>query len=230
MKISKSLRVVLCILLGIMLLIVTVLGGCSPKGEDKTNTTQTSPQGGQSGKEPTTKKPDEISIFYGTAGIAIPEGQSAKDNPYLNKIAEMANVTFKEVTVPEYADFQTKFDLMVSSGNIPDFVHCWQPVTVQREGAKGAFLELSDIIKNSPVLSKIYDNVRLEMMKDEKGKIYALRTLGSKVPMSCVVRADLLDEVNDGIMPVTPDEWYEVFKKLKEKYPDSVPYSARGNL
>jgi len=160
----------------------------------------------------------------------VPEGVSVSDNPFINKIAEMANVEFTEVTVPAYTDFITKFNLMVASGDIPDFLHCWSIDEVQKHGNMGAFLELTDVIKNSTVLSKKYNDEILELMKDEKGKIYALRTLGTQDPASSVVRKDLIDELNDGIMPITPDEWYEVFKKQKAKYPDSTPYSSPGGL
>ncbi len=158
------------------------------------------------------------------------DGVSESDNPFLNAIAEQANVTFTDVTVPPYTDWQTKFNMIVTSGNMPDLVHSIYPDEVNRQGANGAFVELTDIIKNSPVLSKLYDEEMLELMQDENGKIYGLRSLGSETPSSCYVRKDLIDEVNGGKMPSTPEEYYEFFKNIKAKYPDAVPMTTRGGL
>lgn len=219
MKSRKALSVVLMF----ALLSSSIIGGCTKKnssdGKVSPATTVQAP-----------KAPDEISIFMGTAGIKIPEGAKYDDNPYINKIAELANVKFKEIIVPEYADFQTKFNLMVSSGNIPDLVHCWFAADVQLQGKAGAFMDLSDVIAKSPVLSKRYSQSSINLMKDDSNKIYALRTVPGKDPQAAGVRMDLIDEVNGGKVPVTPDEWYDVFKKLKAKYPDSVPYSSNGGL
>lgn len=194
-------------------LLVTGLAGCSP---DST--------GGGDGEK------SEVSLFYSTSGINLPDGVSESDNPFLNAIAEQANVTFTDVTVPPYTDWQTKFNMIVTSGNMPDLVHSMYPDEVNRQGANGAFVELTDIIKNSPVLSKLYNEEMLDLMRDENGKIYGLRSLGSETPSSCYVRKDLIDEVNGGKMPSTPEEYYEFFKNIKAKYPDAVPMTTRGGL
>ena len=136
MKLCKALSMIL----GVTLLSSSIMVGC---GSKEANTKGTSTSQAASTQTAVNRTPDEISIFYGTAGVGYPEGVKLSDNPYLNKIAELANVKFKEVTVPEYADFETKFNLMVSTGDIPDFVHCWYPITVQTQGASGAFMELS---------------------------------------------------------------------------------------
>lgn len=227
-----KLRKVLSVFLGVAMICSLGMSGCKSKDavEEKSATTQTTTVQNDSKTPDTPKAPDEISIFYGTAGLKFPDGVKPDDNLYLNKIGELANVKFKEVTVPEYTDFQTKFNLMVSSGNIPDFVHCWFPADVQLHGNAGAFLELSDIIAKSPVLSQKYSKSMINLMQDDNGKIYALKTLPPIDAQAAGIRMDLIDELNAGKVPVTPDEWYEVFKKEKAKYPDSVPYSSAGGL
>jgi len=216
--------------LAVVLMLSLLMTGCgSSTGTTESTTAQSQTQASQT-TEAAKAEPDEIRIFYGTAGVKIPEGVKLDDNPFINKIAELANVKFTEVTVPEYTDFQTKFNLMISSGDVPDFVHCWFPNDVNSHGAAGAFVELSDIISNSPVLSKMYTKQMIELSKDDQEKIYALRSLGSQDPMSNVVRMDLIKEINNGEIPTTPDGWYDVFKKQKEKYPDSVPYSSAGGV
>ncbi len=229
MKLCK----VLSMCLGIAMICSLAVSGCKTGNnvsDNKSAASQATVAQGDSKAKDAEKEPDEISIFYGTAGLQFPDGVKPDDNPYLNRIAELANVKFKEATVPEYADFQTKFNLMVSSGSIPDFVHCWFPADVQMYGDSGAFLEFSDIVAKSPVLSRKYSKSMINLMKDDNGRIYALRTLPPVEASAAGVRMDLIDELNNGKVPVTPEEWYEVFKKEKEKYPDSVPYSSAGGL
>lgn len=203
--------------------------------------TDSGKSGDLSGKEPDAaskvvqKEPDEITVFMGNAGMAIPEGVDLKDNYFINKLQELANVKFKEITIPTYTDFATKFNMMIASSNIPDFVHCWFPGEIKKYGMAGAFLELTDIINNSKELSSNYTNELRNLLKSDDGKIYVLQSIRSMADEdldidTIAVRKDLLNELNNGIMPMTPEEWYEVFKKEKQKYPDSVPYTSFAGL
>lgn len=217
------LRKAISMIIGMTMLSSVLMTGCTTGGKkgESESTAKTAE---------TQKVPDEITIFHGTAGLTYKDGIKPEDNIYLNKIAELANVKFKEVIVPAYADFKNKFTLMISTGNIPDIVHCWFPTDIQFHGDTGAFVDLSADIEKSPVLSKKYSKSMINLMKDEKGKIYALRSIPAKDPNAVNIRMDLIDELNGGKVPVTPEEWYDVFKKEKAKYPDSIPYSVGTNI
>ncbi|MEG0910506.1 MAG: extracellular solute-binding protein [Ruthenibacterium sp.] len=173
--------------------------------------------------------PTEISMFMTNAGLKLPDGIDIVDNPYTKKVEELANVKFKSIVVPEYADFQMKLNLLLSNPDMPDVIHGGAFFNeMQSAGADGAFLELTDIIKNSPVLSKLYTEEMLTLMRDENGKIYTLRALPGQDAMCGGVNPWLIRELNDGAIPTTPEEWHALWKSEKQQFPDSVPFSAIG--
>jgi len=178
-------------------------------------------------KDPVIAAPDVIDIFYQEANQNFPEGFSHKDNWLMNTICEMANVTLGEVIVPAYTDTATKFNIMMASGNIPDYVHRADVNTMKQYGQEGAFLPLEDIIGNSPILSNKYNDLQLETLKSADGITYILRSLPAEDDItSMLIRYDLLVELGFDI-PRTLDDYVEIFRAIKKKYPDSVPYSTR---
>lgn len=174
-----------------------------------------------------TDPPDVIDVFYQEANQNFPEGFSHKDNWLMQRICEMANVTLGEVIVPAYTDTATKFNIMMASGNIPDYVHRADVNAMKQYGQEGAFLPLENIIKESPVLSNMYNELQLETLKSADDVIYILRSLPAEDDItSNIIRHDLLVELGFDI-PKTLDDYVEIFRAIKAKYPDSVPYSTR---
>jgi len=217
----------------VMLLSITILAtGCVEKdagsGQD-TEAGQTSGQSKTAAGEPKVEPPVKLTMFFGDAGIAFPSDVDKSNNPFLNIIEKAANVDL-EMIQPPYADFQTRFNLMMASGDIPDIVHCWFHSDIDKYGAEGAFLDWEPLVQKSAVLSKVYNKDMLDMMRTNDGKIYKLYTISNENPQGTYTRIDLLEEVNEGKVPITPDEWYDVMKKVKEKYPDSVPLSSSGGF
>lgn len=176
------------------------------------------------------QKPAKVRFFYGTAGVQYPAEVKLDDNPFLNAIARQANVELVEITVPAYTDFQTKFNLMMTAGDLPDVIHCWFPQDVQKAGSAGAFLAWNDIIAKSASLSKKYTAAMQELMKDGSGNIYALRSFGAATPDTMGVRKDILDQIGVTVMPTDPQGWVDVFRKMKAADPQSVPVSAFNGL
>ena len=199
------------------------LSGCTSQ---QTPSTGTSPSSGEAGK------PEEISLFMGTAGITYPDGFDFSDNFVIEALEKQANVKVSKVVVPPYADSVTKFNLMMSSGDICDVIHHqYNPQDTYKLGKEGAFVELTDIIQNSEFFSKLYTPEMLAQMKADDGKIYSFRPLlidGDADTFG--VRWDLLKELGYTEMPDTLDGWLDAMRKLKEKYPDSLPYISRQNL
>ena len=224
----KTHKIISFLLAGIMLTGTVLFSACAKPQTTSSKTTDTSKNDASS--VAATAEPEPIRFFMGTAGLKFPDGVGPNDNAYINKIAELANVKFTEVICPEYSDFQTKFNLMFSTNDIPDLVHCWFPSDVQTQGEAGAFMELSDIISSSSVLSKTYNDSMLNLMKNDQDHIFALRAQAPLDTMSAAVNPWLIQELNNGVVPTEPNDWYELFKKLKEKYPNAVPFSAIGGL
>ncbi|NSW89586.1 MAG: extracellular solute-binding protein [Firmicutes bacterium] len=227
-KARKRLSLVLVIVLSILVLTT----GCVVRDTDtgqKTGPDKTTEQTKTSADEPKVEPPVKLKMFFGDAGIAFPNDVDKSNNPFLNVIEKAANVDL-EMIQPAYADFQTKFNLMMASGDIPDIVHCWFHADIDKYGADGAFLDWEPLVQKSPVLSKLYNKEMLDMMRTNDGNIYKLYTLSNDNPQGTYARIDLIREVNGDKMPITPDDWYEVMKKVKEKYTDSVPLSSRGGF
>lgn len=174
---------------------------------------------------------DKISFFYITSGLTVPENFDTKNNFVLDEIAKLANVEIEEAVVPSYpADYVTKFHLMIASGDMCDVIHMPLVNDLNNYGKNGTFVELTDIINNSFIMEKRYSPY-YELLKADDGKIYCLRSL----PVdgdgnSFAVRYDLLEEIGYTNIPETMDEWIDAMRKLKAKYPDSIPYTSRENL
>jgi ABC-type glycerol-3-phosphate transport system substrate-binding protein len=222
------------VLLLVVLFIISIFSsGCvvsqsrSSDNADDTKSTDTSST--TSIDAPIDKPPTKVTMFFGDAGIAFPTEVDVSNNPFLNLIEEAANVDL-EMIQPSYADFQTKFNLTMASGNIPDIVHCWFHADINKYGVEGAFCDWEELISTSPTLKKYYTEDMLDMMRADNGKIYGLYTLSNGNPTGTYARIDLIREVYGDKSPVTPDEWFEVMSLVKEKYPDSVPLSSRGGF
>jgi len=187
----------------------------------------------QNGTGDVVKAPDKLRIFYVTQGATVPEDFDYQNNTILNLIAKAANVEIVEAIVPPWSDIVTKYNLMMSSGNICDVVHYNGPQTINNDGKNGAFLDLTSVINNSAIIKERYSNF-LEQLKAEDGKIYALRALPADgdINMCFYFRWDVLQDLGytEATIPDTLDEWIEAMRKLKQKYPDAIPYTSMDNL
>lgn len=225
----------LVLLISVFLLVSILMTGCSKEGSsDNTPASDSSASPSAASASPTAEvkaAPDKIRIFYITSGLTIPDNFNYKNNFVLDEIAKLANVEIEEAVVPPYSDYKTKFNLMMSSGNICDVVHIPAANEVNTYGQNGALMELTDTINGSDIMKKRYSAKFTELLKANDGKIYSLRSL--PVDGDCNlfgVRYDLLESVGYASMPATMEEWLDAMRKVKAKYPDSIPYTSRENL
>lgn len=219
------------VLLTLLLALSMIFSACTVKetsdGTDKSTST-TAPT---ATSEQVAKTPDKMRIFYVTSGAAVPEDFDFANNAILNKITEMANVEITEAVVPPWTDITTKYNLMMSSGNICDVVHFNGPNTIINDGKNGAFIDLKEVIKKSPIITEYYAPY-IEQLKADDDKIYCLRTLpvDGDVNDAFFFRWDVLKDLGYTEIPKTLDEWLDAMRKLKAKYPDSIPYTSMDNL
>lgn len=205
----------------VFLFSMSILTGCvGPTGTISTETTAT----GSSTTKTAPEKPDKFTMFFGNAGITFPDDVDPDDNPFFEVFEKAANVDV-EMIMPSYSEFQTKFQLMLSTGDIPDLVHCWYKSEIDKYGIEGAFLDWTTILPKSSILKSYYSDDAIKLMQTTDGGVYALNTLANGNVNGSGIRLDLVNSLNNGKMPVTPTEWYEFFKNIKEAYPDSVPLS-----
>lgn len=208
------------------ILLVAVIGsGCSKSG------------GSESGGTPSTATPAaeikeekiDVSFYYTDAGLGYPEGVDPSDNPYINIVERLANVDMK-VEVPQYADFATKYNLMLSSGKLPDLVYTTVFDTTMQAARDGAFIDLKPYYDKSPAVQKVITPEMMEAAKDPKtGKYFRIPLPMDKTPQGkgVITRYDLLQKYNGGKWPESVDEWLDVMRKQKKENPNAIPMANR---
>ena len=99
---------------------------CGSDSKNEPGTTSTASTGTASATPTATpvaeQKPAKLRFFYVTSGATVTDGLDYANNTIINTIAEKANVEIVEAIVPPWSDVSTKYNLMMSSGNICDVV------------------------------------------------------------------------------------------------------------
>ncbi|WP_409345357.1 extracellular solute-binding protein [Paenibacillus sp. MBLB4367] len=178
-----------------------------------------------------TNKPEErikLKLFMSDSGVPVPNGTDPSNNEFINVVENLANVDL-DVEIPSYADFTTKYNLMLSSGNIPDIVHGTDTKVTDLRGDEGAFLDLKKYYDKSDKIKKVITPEMMELAKSDSGHYYRIPMNMTNQPQGrgVVVRYDLLVKYNEGKWPQTIEEWVEMMRKLKKAEPESVPLSNR---
>lgn len=169
----------------------------------------------------------KMNMFMGDSGLNYPEGVDPSNNAYINIVEEYANVDL-ELEVPSAQDFQTKFNLMMSSGKLPDVVHTWFPSEAEKNGDNGAFIDLKALYDKSPIVQKWVTPEMMELAKSKSGHYYRIPMPAAAGPQGqgVVARYDIVMKYNDGKWPETVEEWVALLRKIKKAEPDSVLMSS----
>lgn len=211
----------LSVLMASLLVSGVVAAGCSSKSEPPSSAASPTPA-------KTEEKRIKMSMFMNNSGLAFTDGVDPSNNPFLNIIKDYANVDL-EMEVPNYSDFKTKFNLMLSSGNLPDLVHTVYPDETNQRADEGAFLDLKAFYDKSPLIQKYITPQMMELAKSSSGHNYRIPMSWATVPQGdgVIVRYDLVVKYNGGKWPETVEEWIELLRKIKKAEPDSLPMSNR---
>ncbi len=179
---------------------------------------------------PPEAKPAQFTAFWQEAGQNFPDGYDHLHNAWVDTLCEWANVEITSLIVPAYADTTTKFNLMMSSGEIPDFVEYASRPDMQKYGMDGAFLELTpDIINQMPLVAQTYSELQFKAMQSEDGHIYALSAPPINHDFDTVfARWDLYEKMGIEEVSMAPADLIDAGKKLLELYPDAIPYTTPG--
>lgn len=216
-----------------LLLMLIVLGACAKQEEQggaaETNTNTPAGTGTAAENVPQADEPPTpLRFFYGDSGVPHAEGVDPSDNRYINIVEQLANVDL-EVEVPGYQDYETKFNLMMSSGNLPDLVHTWLLPAATKFGDEGAFIDLKSFYDHSPAIQNVITPEMMELAKSPSGHYYRIPMAWDKGPQGAglVVRTDLIDKYNGGVFPDSIEGYADVLRKIKRENPDSIPMSNR---
>jgi putative aldouronate transport system substrate-binding protein len=175
--------------------------------------------------------PTKITGFIQEAGQNFPDGFSHTDNWLMNWIEEKANIEWEELNVPAYADTTTKFNLMMASGNIPDFVEiAGRSADMRKYGDEGAFLDITDRMLNSTKIREMYSDVQLERMRSDKdNRIRVIETLPINSDWDAFfIRTDLMERAGVTQMPKTLDDYVKAMRAVKAYNPNALVYVCRG--
>lgn len=176
---------------------------------------------GHTGKADQTsgKRTPSISIVISSLGMTFPAGMDENDNRYLNYIEKQTGLDI-QVNTPPPEVYNEKLDVVMSSGNLPDLLHVYEPVWFDSYVKQGAFQPLDELIDQygphlkQKIPAEIWDRVKYG------GKIYAVPSLNEVTGVELMyARKDWLDRL--GLKPPkTLDEYYKVIRSFTLDDPD----------
>lgn len=160
-----------------------------------------------------------ISIVISNLGMTFPSGMDENDNRYLNYIEEQTGLEI-QITTPPVEVYDEKLDVIMSSGNLPDMLHAYEPVWFGNYAKQGAFQPLDDLIdRYGPHLKEKIPAEAWERVR-YGGKIYAVPSLNEVSGVELMYgRKDWLDRL--GLQPPkTLEEYREVIRAFTQDDPD----------
>jgi putative aldouronate transport system substrate-binding protein len=200
-------------------LVLTLLVGCSSKDNNTANNTQESANTNTT--EAVTAAPSEpikLTFFDKNTGAAF-------DNPVAKEIIKRTGVTI-EIQQPS-GNPDEKLNLMLASGDLPDIILMSRGSDlVNKYIAAGAIIPLNDLIdKFGPQVQSQYGDI-LKKTRYTDGKNYYLSNwygLDNDPVFGIQMRKDILKELApdkaEGGKPFTTDEFEQLLKDFKTKYP-----------
>ncbi|NSW91445.1 MAG: extracellular solute-binding protein [Firmicutes bacterium] len=218
----KNIKKVALLLSFVLILNLTMAIGCS--------TVKVSQK--EKGTEDATTKEERVKLTFFTSdyGVGIPQTVDINNNEFVKFLEDYANVDL-QIEVPNYSDFSTKLNLMLSSGNISDIVSSYIWKEVEEAAVAGAFIELRPYYNNSPIMKKVITEQMMELNKASDGKNYCI-PMAYKSPSGYgnIARVDLLKKYYNGKWPESVEEWVEFFRIIKKEIPGCIPLTGVGGF
>ena len=216
-----------------LLIIAVLLSACGKSGE----------KGGNNGSDKKleghliSEKPKELTIFAIHLGKAL-----NTEMPVYKKAAEMTNIKLKNVASQNQTDQKEAYNLLVSSGELPDIVAYEFTEDLEGLGIDGGLIPLEDLVeKYAPNIKKFWEeNPRYKQdAVAADGHIYMIPNYNDyfnlKTTQGYYIRKDWLKKLNLQ-EPKTVDELYNVLVAFRDKDPngngkkDEIPMFLRGNI
>ncbi|CAG7636620.1 hypothetical protein PAESOLCIP111_03767 [Paenibacillus solanacearum] len=151
-----------------------------------------------------------------------------QDTLVLKEVARQTGIKLQVEGVPQ-SNYNEKKKVLIGTNNIPDIILINQS-DLNQYAKTGIFLNISDYMDQAPnVRKRLGEHPETNKLLID-GKLYGFpitsqnQLSAGKAPM---IRTDLLKK-HQLKTPSSYDELYQTLKKLKEAYPDSTPWTARG--
>ncbi|MNH95110.1 Lipoprotein LipO precursor [compost metagenome] len=191
--------------------------GCSSGGESKSQPSSSSTPTASTSTTTSTPKNKSIRILsgYNAAVETFKGGADVNNNPIIALHREKSGYDAKFEVLPK-DDAKQKISLILASGDVPDWLPMYSKEDFFKLARQGAFLPLDDLLKNAPNYQKLLTKEELDVGRVD-GKLYAFPFPNTTtLTKGLLFRTDLLTELNLK-EPTTLDEYYQVFKTIKEK-------------
>ena len=215
---SKTLKKIVA--LGTLAVLMgTTFVGCAKESKPEVKQevqTDDKKEDGKPGEVSEVEKPEQIKFLI-NIGVKIDDGAMEWKEEY----ERLTGIKLDYDGPTAGNDYYTNLDLSFSSKKSPDVFNIGDgklPFYV----AQGAIADLTDLVKNSELLSKIDPKIMDSVTVD--GKIYGIPFEAGGGPIT-YVRQDMIDGAGT-VVPTNYDEFIEMLRAFKEKYPEKIPYTA----
>lgn len=210
-----------------------LLAGCASNGGKENADPNTNTNSNAAAGEETKQEAITLTWFDG----------NTKGEPFTDAVAqEVTKRTGIQVSIQQPTGNPTeKLSLMLASGDYPDVVLMSRgDASLDKYITSGAFIPLDDLIEQfGPDLKAMYgDTLQKTRYKDGKNYYFAnWYGLDSDPVFGMNIRQNLLEELApdkaDGSTPFTTEEFEELLKSFKAKYPtidgkESIPMAMNG--
>lgn len=208
-------------------LAVGMLAGCKSGGRSSGKTTS-----GEAVTFPL-KTAVTLKVWEPANSSLISKYPNMSDLPKYKEIQKRLNVTIQEIN-PPVGEERDQFNLMLSSGNLPDIFGVYAVQNYYTGGAQKAYddgiiVKLNDLMKkDAPDLEKLYSNYKNvdALSKTDSGDYLGVpfvKGAASDIIVSGpIVRKDWLDKLSLSA-PVTMDDWENMLTQFKTKLGATAP-------
>lgn len=145
----------------------------------------------------------------------------------LDEIEKITNIRIKIQPVPN-SNYNDKLAIQIASGSLPDIATSPADKAIDA-GMEGIVLKLDDYMSKMPNLTGFLaqDPLFKPAVLAPDGKMYGFPMQTQTYPTHCwLYRADIMEK--EGLkIPNTMDEYINVLRELKKKYPGQTPYTSR---
>ncbi len=208
-------------------LAITVFTGCSTTTTSKQPTVSPKPVESQKATDAVVTKPEkEVELTMYLLGDP-PKDLDPVMKELNKKLKNDINATLK-INYISWGDQNTKYPLLLASGEKFDLIYTSNWAFFQQEAPKGAFMALDDLLpKYAPKTLKETPAIAWEQSK-VNGKIYMTPQTDS-VPsgQGIMIREDLRKKYN--VPPIkTLDDLGVYLEAVKKNEPDMIPYNIGG--
>ncbi len=213
----------------------SVFAGCQGGTPSSTTTATPTPTASESASPsasatdvPNSKKLSDTLVTL-TAMRDDPASQPLKqDSTVLQYMEKELNVKLVIEAVPK-ANYEDKKKIRISTNDLPDLSLVTQQ-DLKDYSKSGVFLNLTANFDNMPNFKNLIEGEYSDLTKLKINDSFfgtpILCRWQSRGGATALIRVDLL-EANNLAIPTTYEEFYQVLKKLKEIYPDKIPFTNR---